>query len=47
MNRVDRFGPQVDDILANFLENEALPGTDVETSQFWQGVFGFDSQSRP
>lgn len=37
MNRVDRFGLQVDDILANFLENEALPGTDVETSQFWQG----------
>ncbi|MDA9009055.1 malate synthase G [Alphaproteobacteria bacterium] len=37
MNRVDRFGLQVDEILANFLENEALPGTDVDTAQFWQG----------
>jgi malate synthase len=37
MNRVDRHGLQVDETLANFLENQALPGTDVDPDQFWQG----------
>ncbi|MDJ0637937.1 MAG: malate synthase G [Paracoccaceae bacterium] len=35
-NRVERHRLQVDEELATFLENEALPGTGVETDTFWQ-----------
>ncbi len=35
--RVERAGLQVDGELAAFVENEALPGTGVESSVFWQG----------
>ena len=38
MTRVDRFGLQVDEKLAVFIENKALPGTDVSVDAFWSGL---------
>ncbi|MEL6585538.1 MAG: malate synthase G [Pseudomonadota bacterium] len=35
--RVTKAGLQVDTILANFVEDQALPGTGVAASSFWQG----------
>ncbi len=35
--RVDRQGLQVDQILADFIETQALPGTGVDADRFWQG----------
>ncbi|WP_224814531.1 malate synthase G [Hasllibacter sp. MH4015] len=35
--RVDRNGLQVDRILADFIEDHALPGTDVAPDAFWAG----------
>ena len=37
MSRVERFGLQIDKDLYNFLESEALPGTDITADQFWHG----------
>ena len=37
MARVDRNGLQIEEILADFLEQEALPGTGVSAHAFWQG----------
>ena len=34
---IEKFGLHVDAGLVAFLEAEALPGTGVETTQFWQG----------
>ena len=38
MARVDRFGLQVEEALAGFIETEALPGTDVAVDTFWKGL---------
>ncbi|MEO0342224.1 MAG: malate synthase G [Pseudomonadota bacterium] len=38
MNRVDRFGLQVEENLAGFVETQALPGTDVDPDVFWKGL---------
>src|SRR5690606_25485361 len=38
--RLDRAGLQVDAVLARFLEDEALPGTGIETGAFWSGLAG-------
>ena len=35
--RVDRSGLQVDQVLADFLEQQALPGSGVEPTAFWTG----------
>ena len=35
--RVERAGLQVDAILADFIEQRALPGTDVDRQAFWTG----------
>ncbi len=37
-DRVERFGLQVAAELANFVETQALPGTDVSADGFWQGL---------
>ncbi|MGR3496781.1 malate synthase G [Citreimonas sp.] len=37
-DRVDRHGLQVDAQLARFIEDEALPGTEVAADAFWQGL---------
>ena len=34
---IEKSGLQVDEILARFIDGEALPGTGVEPQQFWQG----------
>ncbi len=31
-------GLQIDPILAEFIETQALPGTDVSPQQFWAGL---------
>ncbi len=38
MKRIEKFGLQIDEQLVDFLESEALPGTDVTASQFWKGL---------
>ncbi len=35
--RVARAGLQVDQVLADFLENRALPGTGIDAERFWSG----------
>lgn len=37
MTRIDKAGLQVDQILADFLDQKALPGTGVDPDTFWQG----------
>jgi malate synthase len=36
--RVERAGLQVAGVLANFIEQQALPGTGLEPDRFWRGV---------
>lgn len=36
--RVDRAGLAVDEILADFIEQKALPGSGVEAATFWEGL---------
>lgn len=36
MSRIDKFGLQVEKTLHDMLETEALPGSGVESEQFWQ-----------
>ncbi|MEM0978588.1 MAG: malate synthase G [Pseudomonadota bacterium] len=38
MARIDRLGLQVDEALATFIEDNALPGTDVAAESFWKGL---------
>ncbi|RMH38988.1 MAG: malate synthase G, partial [Alphaproteobacteria bacterium] len=38
--RVDRAGLKVARVLADFIENEALPGTGVTADEFWTGFAG-------
>ncbi|MEI6097792.1 MAG: malate synthase G [Alphaproteobacteria bacterium] len=38
--RVERAGLQVDPILADFIEQRVLPGTDVDRQAFWTGFAG-------
>ena len=40
VNRVEKHGLQVDEVLAEFIETAALPGTGVEAEAFWQGLSG-------
>ena len=40
MTRVERYGLQVDQSLADFLEQNALPGTGVKDAVFWEGLSG-------
>jgi len=37
-NYIDRAGLQVDSELANFVEQEALPGLDLDAASFWQSL---------
>ncbi|PYG27546.1 malate synthase G [Pelagimonas varians] len=37
-DRVDRFGLQVAAELAEFIDTQALPGTDIDADTFWQGL---------
>ena len=34
---VDRSGLQIDPVLADFIDTQALPGTGVDESHFWSG----------
>ena len=45
--RVDRFGLQVDAALERFLTRDALPGTGVSESGFWQGFSGLVHELAP
>ncbi|MFP7571355.1 malate synthase G [Marivita sp. S2033] len=36
--RIDRHGLQIDHTLCDFIETQALPGTDVEADDFWQAL---------
>ncbi|WP_417274253.1 malate synthase G [Celeribacter halophilus] len=40
MTRVDRSGLKVAELFANFIEAEALPGTGVSATAFWDGLAG-------
>ena len=37
VDRVDKHGLKVDSILENFIESEALPGTNISSENFWKG----------
>ncbi len=37
-NRIDRHGLQIDETLFDFIEGQALPGTEVEADAFWQAL---------
>ena len=39
-DRVERGGYQVDAVMADFVENEVLPGTGVAPAAFWDGLTG-------
>lgn len=45
--RLDRAGLQVDTVLARFVEEEALPGTGIETGTFWSGLAGLLADFAP
>ena len=38
MPRSDRFGLQVEETLIDFIEGQALPGTEISANQFWKGL---------
>src|SRR5437868_3339063 len=38
VTRVTRHGLQVDQVLADFVETQALPGTGVSADRFWAGM---------
>ena len=38
MSRIERYGLQVDTKFAEFIETKAIPGTGVESQQFWNGL---------
>jgi len=38
MKRIEKHGLQVDAQLVNFIEDRALPGTDISPDQFWKGL---------
>jgi Malate synthase len=40
MQRVERSGLAVADVLADFVEREALPGTGLEAAAFWDAFAG-------
>ena len=37
VDRVDKHGLKVDSVLENFIESEALPGTNISSESFWEG----------
>jgi len=47
MSRTDKNGLKVDNKLLNFIENEALPGTEVSSEQFWNGFSEIVSSLNP
>jgi malate synthase len=47
VERVERSGLQVDPALARFLEDEALPGTDIAPDRFWSGMAALISELTP
>ena len=36
-NHVEKNGLKVDEVLLNFIEKEALPGTGIDSHKFWKG----------
>lgn len=38
MPRTEKYGLQIDNQLLDFVEGQALPGTDVSANQFWKGL---------
>lgn len=44
---VEKSGLKVDRLLVEFVENEAIPGTRVTASQFWNGLAGLVAQFAP
>lgn len=37
-HRVEKFQLQIDPVLVDFVEDQALPGTDISPDDFWQGL---------
>ena len=46
-SRIDRSGLQVDSILDSFINQEALPATDIDPEKFWQGFAHLVSELTP
>ncbi len=38
MKRIEKYGLKVDPELVDFIEDKALPGTDISQGQFWKGL---------
>lgn len=47
MSLVDRGDLKVDELLARFVEDEALPGTPVKANQFWSGLAALVREHAP
>jgi malate synthase len=46
-NRTERAGLQVAEVLARFIEDEALPGTGITAGTFWSGLAGLAGDFAP
>ncbi|MHA6325760.1 malate synthase G [Roseivivax sp. CAU 1753] len=47
VERVERLGLQVDRILCDFIETEALPGSGIEAEDFWSGLGALIEEMTP
>ncbi|WP_299358972.1 malate synthase G [uncultured Paracoccus sp.] len=47
MTRINKAGLQVDEALARFVDDRALPGTDVSAERFWEGLAGLIRDMTP
>ncbi len=45
--REDRFGLQVDQVLVDFVETQALPGTGIDADAFWKGLSDLAAEFDP
>ena len=45
--RIEKFGLQVEKVLADFIESRALPGTGVDAEAFWQGLSALVHEEGP
>src|ERR1700758_1044557 len=46
-NSINKAGLQVADVLADFIDTQALPGTGFEPAAFWAGVAGLFARFTP
>ena len=47
MQRIENAGLQVDCQLADFIEQQVLPGTDISVTQFWDGLSALIADKTP